>query len=129
MNKAECADMMADFLPNGKHILKEHLTDFSEILLHILAVDMINEPLIDLLKYHFDQKSTILSYCQMIEKMWTAGDNEVVNVVDVTILERLSDDEMIWQRFGTFISTEFKTYINKEVLAFNLMMACVAPLQ
>lgn len=50
------------------------------------------------------------------------GDEAVRNVVDVTKLERLSDDKSLWQKFGRFISMEFKQYINQEVLAFNAMM-------
>lgn len=60
--------------------------------------------------------------------MWKYGDDAVKNVVDVTILERLSDEEIIWERFGLFISKEFKNYINEEVLKFNLMMDKVKPL-
>ena len=54
--------------------------------------------------------------------MWKLGDEAVRNVVDVTILERLSDDDSVWQRFGGFISDEFKCYINQEILSSNLMM-------
>lgn len=57
--------------------------------------------------------------------MWKNGDDAVINVVDVTILERLSDEKDVWQRFGSFISDEFKNYINNEVLRFNLMMSNV----
>lgn len=53
--------------------------------------------------------------------MWEKGDEAVCNVVDVTILERLSDEDTIWQRFGKLISSEFKCYINQEVLSKNLM--------
>ena len=60
--------------------------------------------------------------------MWQYGDEVVVNVVDVTILERLSDDAALWQRFGTYISEEFKTYVNTDVLVYNLMMGGVKPL-
>ena len=51
------------------------------------------------------------------------------NVVDVTILERLSDEDAVWQKFGKAISKEFKEYINEEVLGFNLMMCGVNPLE
>ena len=89
---------------------------------------MVTEPLINLLKYHIERESTIQKYCKAIEAMWDSGDDAVVNVVDVTILERLSDEEDVWQRFGTFISDDFKNYINNEVLRLNIMMANVKPL-
>ena len=57
-----------------------------------------------------------------------AGDESVKNVVDVTILERLSDDHVIWQRFGKEISPAFKRYINEDLLKSNGMMNSVEKL-
>lgn len=129
MDIFECANMLADLTANGRQVLEEHRNDFGEILLHVLAGDLVTEPLIDLLKYHMDRKITIQIYCNAIEVMWKNGDEKVVNVVDVTILERLSDEECVWQRFGTFISDTFKNYINDEVLKVNLMMEGVKALR
>ncbi|MBQ3513211.1 MAG: hypothetical protein IJA32_05345 [Lachnospiraceae bacterium] len=122
MSIEKCANMLADLTPEGKQRFKEHLKDFNEILLHVLAGDLITEPLIDLLKHHMDRKTEIQIYCKAIEVMRKNGDDEVVNVVDVTILERLSDEECVWERFGIFLSEEFRNYINDEVLGSNLMM-------
>ena len=40
--------------------------------------------------------------------MWIHGDEAVVNVVDVTILERLSDDKETWEKFGTYVTNDFR---------------------
>ena len=128
INKEKCAYLMADLTPEGKKILEQHQKDYGDILLHLLAGDLISEPLIELLKYHADRIDDIEMYCKAIEMMWRNGDDDVVNVIDVTILERLSDEECIWQRFGMFISEKFKEYINKEVLVNNLMMGGVSEL-
>ena len=37
-------------------------------------------------------------------------------------------DAVLWQKFGSYISDEFRTYINTEVLTYNLIMGGVAPL-
>ena len=129
MNITDCANMLADLTVNGKQILEEHKENFHEILLHVLAGELVTEPLIDLLKYHMDKRTAICEYCKVIEDMWKNGDDAVINVVDVTILERLSDEKDVWQRFGSFISDEFKNYINNEVLRFNLMLANVKLLE
>ena len=50
-----------------------------------------------ILEHHEDRVEDIEMYCKAIEVMWKNGDDEEVNVVDVTILERLSDEECIWQ--------------------------------
>ncbi len=75
----------------------------------------INEPLIELLAKNEDI-AKIKKYCGFIEDMWFLGDEAVKNVVEVTILERLTDDAALWQRFGGFISREFKGVINNEII-------------
>ena len=125
----ECADLLAGLEPDGKELLKEHIECFGEILLHIFAGDITNERLIELLMERNRNEETIQSYCNAIELMWKEGDDAVVNVVEVTILERLSDDDDVWQKFGTYISEEFKCYINEELLITNAMMCGVEKLK
>ena len=125
ININACADILRDILPNGEKAYVEHLEDFGEILLHVLAPELITEPLIELLK-HCDKNAALIEiYCKVIELMWARGDEAVVNVVDVTILEHLSDDSELWQRFGTYLTNDFKKYINNDVLTNNLMMGGV----
>ena len=124
-----CADLLRDILPNGEKEYAEHLKDFGEILLHILALELITEPLIELLKQSEENAGLIQIYCKVIELMWIHGDEAVVNVVDVTILERLSDDEETWEKFGTYVTNDFRQYINNDVLTKNLMMMGVSRLE
>lgn len=62
-------------------------------------------------------------------KDWKYGDDSVRNVVDVTLLERLSDSKEGWQRFGKYISEDFKNYINVELLCNNIAMCGVSPIE
>lgn len=121
MNKEQCAEIIVRLLPDGKQMLENHIAIYGEILLHVLAGELITEPLIELLRWN-KQVELITEYCSLIELMWRDGDDDVVNVVDVTILERLSDEEKIWYQFGIYISDEFKRYINEEQIPNNLMM-------
>ncbi|MBP3459809.1 MAG: hypothetical protein J6K58_11435 [Lachnospiraceae bacterium] len=125
MNIKECAELFANLTRDGRAALEKHLMDYQEILLHLLASELVSMPLISLLKENPGSDDDIRIYCKVIEIMWKYGDEAVVNVVDVTILESLSDEEAVWQRFGMYISEEFKTYINEEVLTLNLMMGGV----
>ena len=61
--------------------------------------------------------------------MWKYGDDSVRNVVDVTLLERLSDSEQGWQHFGKYISEDFKNYINAELLSNNIAMCGVSSIK
>lgn len=129
ISREECANLIAELTFDGKAVLQEHMDDYSEILLHILTSEMVSEPLLDLLLRYSETTPMIKCYILLIEIMWKKGDEAVQNVVDVTILERLSDDAGGWQKFGKLISTEFKNYINQEVLAFNAMMWGVKTLE
>ncbi|MBQ2803712.1 MAG: hypothetical protein IJF07_07425 [Lachnospiraceae bacterium] len=126
---AGCANLLADLTRDGRKQLQNHLEDYGEILLHLLGSEWVTEPLINLLKHPADREIMLQVYCRAIEVMWKKGCDEVVNVVDVTILERLSDEEDVWQKFGAYISGEFRDYINGEVLQTNLMMGGVSPLR
>ena len=70
----------------------------------------------------------ISAYCRFIEEMWRNGTDDVVNIVDVTVVECLSDDETVWNRFGKNILNEFKAYINDDLLKGNILMRGVAKL-
>lgn len=114
---------------DGRVSLQEHIEDYSEILLHLFAADMVTEHLMYLFYRCIENTLMIDCYISLIEIMWKKGDDAVRNVVDVTILERLSDEDIVWQRFGKTISTDFKRYINQEVLTNNLMMCGVKVLK
>lgn len=123
--------MMRYFLevfPEKEKLYQEHLQDYEELLNHIFYSEAINIPLFALLQENHGIP-LIKTYCAVIEKMWRDGDASVVNVVDVTILERLSDDTDVWQNFGQYISSDFKTYINEELLKENCLMWHVEPLK
>lgn len=47
------------------------------------------------------------------------GDENVVNAVEVAVLEYLTDDGEVWQRFGRYISHDFRGYINDEFILKN----------
>lgn len=63
-----------------------------------------------------------MKYCSFVEYMWLNGDDYVVNFVEVTILERLSDDKNVWNNFACNISNDFIRYINTKVLVGSTMM-------
>lgn len=48
--------------------------------------------------------------------MWFHGDSDARNIVEVTIIERLTDDPLVWFRFGQYLSKEFCWKINEDIL-------------
>ena len=128
LSKEEFAEKFVSLFPEKKDSPDEHYADFNELLGHIYYADALNEPLIEML-YTNSDNVLISKYCSFIEDMWLNGDDDVVNIVEVTILERLSDDVNVWNRFGKYISNDFIRFINNEVLTENAMMMQVSRLE
>ncbi len=121
MTNEEFADKLVNLFPDKASSLSEHFQDYGELLGHVFFAEEIGEPLIVLLREN-KVIPTIVKYCSFIEEMWICGSEGVQNIVDVTLLERLSDESDVWVRFGTYISDGFKAYINDIVINENVMM-------
>ena len=127
MNSQEMVEEFLNIFPECKDYYSDHMSDYNDLLQHIFYAEVINLPLFALLKGNSDP-CQIKKYVGFIELMWSHGDESIRNVVDVTILERLSDDKDVWYNFSTYISKDFKTYINKELLSQNYAMEHVEPI-
>ncbi len=124
MTKEQCGEEFCKRFPEKRKLLNEHYEDYGEFLSHVFFSETINYDLFPLLQIN-EQKQLIKQYCDFIEKMWSDGDDAIINVVDVTILERLSDEFVVWKNFREYISAEFIEYINEEVLVNNIAMLAV----
>ena len=122
-----CAQALIVRFPAKQTLLDQHMADYGELLPHVFFSQAVNEPLIRLLREN-GRRSSIRSYCDFIEEMHLSGDDEMKNVVDVTILERLADDSAVWKQFGAYLSEPFRYYINHEVLEPNPLLRQVEPL-
>lgn len=128
LSTASCIDLVKKINRSGSEKLMEHKKDYGEVLLHIYLCEEIGEPLFALLKSGSHSGFSLI-YSKIIELLWQYGDAAVKNVVDVTLLERLSDEDVVWNRFGKLISEEFRQYINGELLLGNCMMWGVKPIK
>ncbi len=115
MDKKEYAEYLASLSEQHKKFVEKHITDYGEILPHVLA-DCLTLPLSDALRNgHIEM---IQKYCAVLETLWKEGDSNILNVLEVTILEYLTDDPQCWQRFGKSISPEFRSWINREIVPY-----------
>ena len=124
------AEILSDFLalfPEHRTYFRETLNDYGYFPDHIFYEYCINHQLTELLRRN-DDEERIRKYVNFIEHMWRDGDVTDVNVVNVTILEYLSDHRGVWRCLGTYISEEFRDYINNDVLLHNIAMRHVAPI-
>lgn len=121
MVKEDFAKKLVEIFPEKSSALAEHYGDFGELLGHVFFADEIGDPLFELLKEHVEFEK-IDAYCRFVEEMWRCGTEDVVNIVNVTILERLSDDTSAWNNFSMHITQAFQDFINDEILTHNPMM-------
>ncbi|MBR1530221.1 MAG: hypothetical protein IJ642_13120 [Oscillospiraceae bacterium] len=129
LNKDQFAELFMQEFPDQKDKALEDIEFFGEVLGHVFYTNMLfHEP--DLRKMLLTEENPVLirKYCQFIERMWLDGDDAVINIVAVSLLEDLSDDELCWFHFGKYISEDFKRYINTEVIPNNILMTQVSPL-
>ena len=128
MNDQEMIEVFLEAFPCCRSAYEKHMEKYGELLQHVFYPEVVSNPLIELLERD-SADPAISTYTGFVERMWQEGDESVRNVVDVTILERLSDDKKVWNRFGKFISDEFKNYINTEWIRNNIAISGIAPLK
>ena len=105
LTKEQLADEFIVLFPDNKTDYDEHMTDYSELLGHVFFGEVINRPLSSLLKSN-DDKETIQKYVRFIEHMFYHGDEDAKNIVLVTVLEYLGDDEDVLKNVYTYLSDD-----------------------
>ena len=125
MDSMTCAKAIAAVVPDGEQQLEVHLRTYEELLLHVYAGDVFTCHLLTCLETGTDAAPCL----RLLERMWLEGDEAVRNVLDVTILERLSDEDPLWQAVGRQVSPEFRYVVNRVIMPNNGMFAKVQPME
>lgn len=120
MGIKECLDRLVEQFPKAEQLYYKHMEQNGVLLSHIFFEDALILPLI--MAFEKGKDAEFARYVGFIEEMWRKGDRDLRNVVDVSLLERISDDTELWQGFGKQISEDFKDYINTDLLLSNVMM-------
>ena len=115
MTKEEFAEKLVEIFPEKKEKLSQHYDEYGKLLGHVFFGDEINLQLSELLSENTDNL-LIKTYCKFVEDMWNKGNDEVRNIVEVTICEYISDNTELWKRFGNYISDNFKNDINIAII-------------
>lgn len=105
MTKEQLADEFISCFPQHTVDYESHLADYGKLLEHVFFADMIDEPLFSLLKVNTDTQ-LIRKYIEFVERMYSDGDDATQNVVEVTILEYLGDDETVLRNAFSYFSEE-----------------------
>lgn len=93
MNKEYFAQELARRFPKHRAAYEDHLRAYGEVLGHVFFCE-INPVLSGLLRENRDSAG-IRRYMDFLEEMYREGDADVRNIVQVTILEYLGDDEAV----------------------------------
>ena len=129
LNKEQLLDYFLQKFPELREQAQEELAFYEELLGHVIFPNLLfnaeNLPDLRSLLKENQNPELIQRYCEFLEKIYTSGDDDCLNILVVSILELLSDDEQIWFHFWKYISNDFIRFINTDVLVNNLMMTQV----
>lgn len=121
------ADMVAlaiERFPEQRDKIDESMDLDNKLLGHVFASLAISQPME---KLFYSDKEKFGKYCDLIEELWHFGDDDVQNIIDVTILEDLNTgDEDVWKGLGDFFSEDFKQYINEDLIHSNMFMNIIS---
>ena len=101
-SKEAFALALAERFPEFRMAYQEHLEDYGEILGHVFF-NVLHRALVPLLRLNEDREK-IGQYIEFLEDMYANGDSDVQNIVEVTILERLGDEEAVLRNAFTYFS-------------------------
>lgn len=110
MDKEEFCSAYITWFPENEGKYREHKKEFPHILLHVFSVFAINIPMAE--AYTGKDHAEFEKFCSFIEYVWRKADDEVLNVLDTTVLEGISENLPMWTAFGNCIHEDFRTYIN-----------------
>lgn len=98
---------LAERFPEFRSAYEEHLEDYGEVLGHIFF-DELHRALMPLLRLNEDGEK-IGQYIEFLEDMYANGDDDVRNIVEVTILEVLGDEETVLRNAFSYFSEDLMT--------------------
>ena len=101
------AKKYVEIFPEYKIQLEEHLDTYGKLLGHVFFGDLINSHLVELLRSE-ENRSRIEKIFEFINDMYANGEEDVRNVVEVTILEYLGDEPIILKKAFRYLSNELK---------------------
>ena len=110
------AKKLLQLFPECQEEYQNNLKHYGEILGHVYFGNNINPVLSELLQSN-QEKILIKKHIDFIEDMYCRGDYDVQNVVIVTILAYLGDDETVLRNAFTYFSEDLML-ASKEIEAF-----------
>ena len=105
-SKEYFAQELGERFPEFRETYQEHLEYYKELLGHVFfGGETLLGVLESLLKTN-GEKEKIRRYIDFVEDMYANGDDDVQNIVGVTILENLGDDETVLRNAFPYFSEE-----------------------
>ncbi len=95
-----------DELPEFEGAYQEHLTYYGELLGHVFFGGETLLGALERLLPANEDRARIRQYIDFVEDMYANGDDDVQNIVGVTILECLGDDETVLRNAFSYFSEE-----------------------
>lgn len=95
-------------LPKYGALYLEHLDTYKEFLGHVFFGDVVNIAIANLISSGSNQEQ-LQKLFDFMEQMMHEGNEDVQNIIIVTILERLGDDSAILREASRYMGTKTRT--------------------
>ena len=105
-SKEYFAQELGERFPEFRETYQEHLEYYKELLGHVFFGGGTLLGVLESLLKTNGEKEKIRRYIDFVEDMYANGDDDVQNIVEVTILECLGDDETVLRNAFTYFSEE-----------------------
>lgn len=104
MTKEHFAEELVRRFPEYREVYEDHLNAYGEVLGHVFFCEL--NPILSSLLRENQDRARIRRYIDFLEEMYREGDGDVRNIVQVTILEYLGDDETVLRNAFEYFSEE-----------------------
>ena len=105
MDNKYFAEKFVNHFPEHRASYQEHLDDYDKVLGHVFFGDTINQVLYELLMKNHDIQQ-IQKYISFINDMYVNGNDADKNVVEVTILAYLGDNDISLKNAFAYFSDD-----------------------
>ena len=104
LSKEYFAQKLGEEFPEFRDAYREHLEYYGELLGHVFFGGETLLGVLEKLLKPNEEKEKIRQYMDFVEDMYANGDDDVQNIVGVTILECLGDDEEVLRHAFSYFS-------------------------
>ena len=123
VTSSDCAESFVKLFPQAQNVYDAHLAANGRLILDLFLVEALTQLQFEAELSGSQPPTQDPDFYHFLEEMWRYGDENVYDVISGVGLEHLAENAFIWHRFCEYISDDFLTEINAEIVPQNPLLA------